>query len=80
MAAVVVPTNKLCGSCLYLPAIDLEDGDERQCVVESNDLCWACWHKLTVTQLINYDLSESRLNRLRKISPYLKGLNAEGGL
>jgi hypothetical protein len=76
MATVVIRTNLLCGNCLYLPAIDLDDSAERRCAVESNDLCADCWKKQTSSHSAYYDMSDEMAQKIRLISPWWKALLA----
>jgi hypothetical protein len=67
MSVVVVRTNKLCGACIYLPAIDLDDRAERRCAIEANDLCIVCWTSQQTK--CHFETSMELIEKVMAISP-----------
>lgn len=73
MSAYVVRTNKLCATCIYLPSEDLQGTDERQTVLDLNDLCGTCINncKTLAVRALNEDERDIQ-DRVHANSRYLK--------
>ncbi len=83
MSAYVVRTSKLCAVCVYLPAEDLPDTDERLTVVDLNDLCSDCMSKDNARKLCVRPLEEDEKaiqNRVHAASRWLKNNSGYMGI